>query len=51
MLFDIPTIAVSALGGSIATVVSSKVATWTKTKVVAWAQKEAAKVIADAKKV
>jgi hypothetical protein len=49
MLFDIPTIAISALGGAVAAVTSQKVYTWVKTKIVLWAQKEAAKIVAEAK--
>lgn len=46
---DIISLAVGAVGGAVACVVSSKVYTWVKTKIVLWAQKEAAKIVAEAK--
>ena len=43
-------VAVGALGGAVACVVSAKVYAWVKTKIVAWAVTEASKLVADAKK-
>jgi hypothetical protein len=51
MVFEMASVGVGAVGGAVATVASSKVYTYVKTKIVAWAVAEAAKIVADAKKV
>jgi hypothetical protein len=51
MVFEIASAGIGAVGGAVATVASSKVYTYVKTKIVTWAQTEAAKIVADAKKV